>query len=392
MLTRQHYFLLNTYHILNDGLFDAVPVLLTFIVLSFGCGEKEIGIIVSLGTALSTAAGLGTLFLSRQLGPLRVIALLVGISGIGFLTTTFAHNIILVGACFTLAVAGYYVFHNISFSYITAHTDRSRLGRVLSDFTAIGDIGRIPFVAFAGFAAAYSFMGFPGWRLVCLGYGAMALSAAVWLFIFTRNNSFQKETASPSHNRLPSFSLLKSREVFLPILASILNAFSNEKIFTFLPLLLLFKGFEPAIIGSFALGFAVGSFLGKMACGRLVDKFGPRYVFIVAEFFLSVLLLLLIILNNIFFIIFISLLIGILTKGTVPVIQSIITEPVQHSGAYGDIFSIDSFLRGITNVITPLLFGFVSSIWNINIIYIIMSIVAILSIIPVLLMKKNAKL
>ena len=74
------------------------------------------------------------------------------------------------------------------------------------------------------------------------------------------------------------------------MLASILNAFSNDRIFTFLPLLLIGKGVDPKIIGSFALGFSVGSFLGKMACGRFVDSFGPRKVFVAAELLLTVLL------------------------------------------------------------------------------------------------------
>lgn len=389
MLTRKYYILLNAYHIINDGFFDAVPVLLTFIVLSFGCGEKEIGIIVSLGTALSTITGLATLILVKYLSPLRVISLLIGICGFCFLAASFANNIFFIGLCFVLSVGGYYIFHNISFSYITENTDRSKLGRLLSDFTAIGDIGRIPFVAFAGFVSAYSFLGFPGWRIVCLGYGTMGICAAIWLLIFTRKNSYKQEEQVPSHNNLPSFGLLKKKNIFLPIIASTLNAFSNEKIFTFLPLLLLYKGFEPSIIGSFAVGFTFGSFVGKMACGRLVDKFGPRYIFITAEFLLAIFLFFIIILNNIFVIIFVSLLIGILTKGTVPVIQSIITEPLQHSGNYREVFSIDSFIRGITNIITPLLFGFIASIWNINLVYAIMAIVALCSIFPVFIMKKN---
>ena len=78
-----------------------------------------------------------------------------------------------------LVMAGFAVFHNLSFSYITANTDRSRLGRAMSDFTAIGDVGRIPLVSFAAFAAAYSVGTMPGWRAVCLAYGVLALCAAL---------------------------------------------------------------------------------------------------------------------------------------------------------------------------------------------------------------------
>ncbi|MDE8731401.1 MFS transporter, partial [Desulfovibrio desulfuricans] len=73
-------------------------------------------------------------------------------------------------------------FHNISFSNITANTERQSLGRVMSDFTAIGEVGRIPLVSFVAFAAAYSVGTMPGWRAVCLAYGVLALCAAMWLF------------------------------------------------------------------------------------------------------------------------------------------------------------------------------------------------------------------
>lgn len=54
MLDKKRYFLLNFYHSMNDGFFASIPVILSFIVLLYGYGEKEIGIIISLGAALGT--------------------------------------------------------------------------------------------------------------------------------------------------------------------------------------------------------------------------------------------------------------------------------------------------------------------------------------------------
>ncbi len=388
MLSRARYILLNAYHILIDGLFDAVPILLAFMVLSFGAGEEAVGLIVSLGTAAGTAAGLGTLFLARKLGFMQTIALVTAVCGAGFCAGTFSGNIIAAGLCFILAVTGYNVFHNIAFSYLTLHTERRRLGRVMSDFTAIGDVGRIPLVSLAAFAAAYSFAGFPGWRAVCLVYGAAALFAALWLVLSCRGeHPEQQEEAAPGRS-FPSFAMFRSKEISLAMLASILNAFSNDRIFTFLPLLLIAKGMDPKIIGSFALGFSVGSFLGKMACGRFVDNFGPRKVFVAAELLLTVLLCALIAVDQLALIVAIALLLGIVTKGTVPVIQAIITEPVREASAYGDVFSINSFLRGITNMLTPLLFGVIASTWSMDSIYAIMAVVAAVAVIPVLMMQQ----
>ncbi|MBS6830658.1 MAG: MFS transporter [Desulfovibrio sp.] len=388
MLSRARYILLNAYHILIDGLFDAVPILLAFMVLSFGEGEKAVGLIVSVGTAAGTAAGLGTLLLARKLGFMQTITLVTAVCGAGFCAATFSGNIVVAGLCFILAVTGYNVFHNIAFSYLTLHTERRRLGRVMSDFTAIGDVGRIPLVSLAAFVAAYSFGGFPGWRMVCITYGAAALAAAFWLFVSCRGERPETREEAPGGRNFPAFGMFRDREIFLAMFASILNAFSNDRIFTFLPLLLIGKEVDPTIIGSFALGFSVGSFLGKMACGRFVDSFGPRKVFVAAELLLTALLCALIMADQLVLIVSSALLLGIVTKGTVPVIQAIITEPVRDAASYGDVFSINSFLRGITNMLTPLLFGFLASAWSMNAIYAIMAVAAAVAAVPVLLMRR----
>ena len=388
MIPRARYILLNACHILIDGLFDSVPILLAFMALSFGAGEKAVGLIVSIGTAGGTIAGLGTLLLSRNFSFMRTTALITAMYGAGFFAAAFSGNIVVAGVCFVLAVAGHSVFHNISFSYITLHTERKRLGRIMSDFTAIGDVGRIPLVSLAAFVAAYTVFGFPGWKVVCFGYGAATLGVALWLFFSSRGELPENQQGTEKKKNFPSFAILRDRELFLAMLGSVLNAFSNDRIFTFLPLLLMAKGIDPKIIGSFALGFTLGSFLGKMACGRFVDVFGPRRVFITAELMLAVFLCILISSGSLVVIVIVALLLGIVTKGTVPVIQAIITEPVQGSAAYDDVFSINSFLRGITNMLTPLLFGFVAAASSMDVIYAIMAVVAIIAAVPVWMMKK----
>ena len=85
MMTRARFIMLNLYHILVDGLFDTVPVILSFMALAYGSGETEVGLIVSLGTALSTTAGLGTSWFSRRFGFAGSVALLTGLAGLGML-------------------------------------------------------------------------------------------------------------------------------------------------------------------------------------------------------------------------------------------------------------------------------------------------------------------
>ena len=416
MMTRARFIMLNLYHILVDGLFDTVPVILSFMALACGSGETEVGLIVSLGTALSTAAGLGTSWFSRHLGFAGSVALISGMAGLGLIGAglvganaagsglSAGGGMAAAGACMLLVMAGFAVFHNLSFSYITTNTDRSRLGRAMSDFTAIGDVGRIPLVSFAAFAAAYSVGSMPGWRAICLAYGAFAICAGLWLYCTRGSFAESGESADAAtsatgapaatpvkparRNPFAAFAILKNRAVLLAMLGSMLNAFSNDRIFTFLPLLLVAKGMDATTIGSFALGFTLGSFAGKMACGRLIDIFGTRKIFVTAGLTLTLLLCALLSSSNLVLTVLLALAIGIVTKGTVPVIQTIITEPLQGAQNYEAIFTVNSFGRGITNILTPTLFGGLATLWSLDAVYLLMAAVAALSIVPVLLMGK----
>ena len=387
MLSRARILLLNGYHVLIDGLFDAAPILLTFAALAFGAGEEAVGIIVSLCTAVGTVAGLGTVFLSRTLGFVRTLGLVTVASGAGYCAAAFSGGMVSAGACFVLVLAGFAVFHNIAFSYLTQNTERRRVGRVLSDFTAIGDIGRIPFASLAAFAAGGAYTWLPGWRGVCFIYGAATLAAALWLFFRCPREAPAARASARPGGSFPAFALLKDRELFLVMLANVLNAFSAERVFTFLPLLLIAKGMDPDVIASFALGFSLGSFFGKVACGRFVDRFGTRRVFVAAQMLLTVLLRVLIAADSLAGIIGIALLLGIVTKGAVPVIQAIITEPV-YPARCDDVFSISSFLRGVINTVTPLLFGFMASAWGMQTGYALMAAGAFASVIPVFLLRR----
>lgn len=79
-----------------------------------------------------------------------------------------------------------------------------------------------------------------------------------------------------------------------------------------------------------------------------------------------------------------SILLGIVTKGTVPVLQTLLVEPVTDPQAYDDLFAVNTFARGSTNILTPLLFGFIASAFSAEYIYVLMAIVSVFAVAPVL--------
>lgn len=81
-----------------------------------------------------------------------------------------------------------------------------------------------------------------------------------------------------------------------------------------------------------------------------------------------------------------SLLLGIVTRGTVPVVQTIITLPVKEKNLYEDVIGINGFCRGVSSIVTPLVYGFVAASYGVSWSFAIMAATAILAIIPVLIM------
>ena len=385
-------FLLNIFHVLIDGLFESVPLLLSFMAIAWGSGEKEVGLIISLAVMASTLTGLATKPLSRRFGRLTALIWITALYGAGFFMNAFSANLYFAGGCFILATAGHTVFHSISFSYLSAATDRTELGTALGNFTALGDIGRVPFTALTGFMAASSLAGLPGWRIVSFVYGLGALLFSYWAgsFLFSKNARTPVEdsaAANPTKN-LPDFSLLRNSRYALPILANSFDAFGSDRIFTFLPFLLLAKNIEPQKIGLFALLFTLSGFGGKMVCGRLVDRFGARPVFLAAESSMALLLGILVVATQPSLLMGIAFLLGIVTKGTVPAVQTIVANTVEDSAEYDDIFTLNNLSRGATNIVAPLVFGFIAAAHGVIWAYGVMGIAVCCAVLPIAMMKK----
>lgn len=414
---------LNASHIVMDGMFASVPILLSFIVLYFGANEKSAGIIISLGGVLMTLGGLSTKFFSARLGLWATMGLVLLVTGGSFTLNAFAPHLAVAGMFFIFSVSGMGLFHALTFAHITAIEDRRNLGKALGDYTAIGDIGRIPVASLAGFGAAMTLAGQPGWRIVCLVYGIATCGVAaglLWKGLRERAAAralaeqascpdFQAaasqgeaapaeaapgEPAAPEgrlarmRKHLPSFALLRRREVALPMFTNILDGFASTSIFTFLPFLLFAKGIDAAAVGGFALAFTVGSFIGKSICGRLAGRFGARPVFVGTELCMVALLLITVSVHEVWLIIALCGMLGMATTGTVPSMQTLLVEPVSGKAQYEDIFSLSSLLRGGITMLAPLLYGFMATALSIESAYVLMACVGVLAVTPLLLMGR----
>ena len=378
--------LLPILHLFNDGYLAAMPLVLPFAAEEFSIPLSMVGLLGSLlsfsGIILALPAGAA----AARFGAVRLLSFAVLCYSIGFLLLGTAGGIAVIFAAFILGSIAFGIFHPIAFSAVAKESSSSQLGRNMGIFAATGDIGRI------AFAAAVTFIiGLTSWRFTSFLYGIAALFLFLFCFIYAlRRNDGNKETASKSKKKL-DYSILKKKAFGLSNAASFLDSFANASLFIFIPFLLTFRGIDAAFIGVFTSVFFVGNLLGKVIMGRLTDRVKEEYLFIGCECCIFIALIILALSPSAVIISLLALILGFFTKGTVPIVSTMIAQSVGET-EYEAAYSVNSLSTSIANTLAPLFFGLLADILGVQAIFSACGIAALLASIPaiVLVKTKNA--
>lgn len=378
--------LLPILHLFNDGYLAAMPLVLPFAAEEFSIPLSIVGLLGSLlsfsGIILALPAGAA----AARFGAVRLLSFAVLCYSIGFLLLGTAGGIAAIFVAFILGSIAFGIFHPIAFSAVAKESSSSQLGRNMGIFAATGDIGRI------AFAAAVTFIiGLTSWRFTSFLYGIAALFLFLFCFIYAlRRNDGNKETASKSKKKL-DYSILKKKAFGLSNVASFLDSFANASLFIFIPFLLTFRGIDAAFIGVFTSVFFVGNLLGKVIMGRLTDRVKEEYLFIGCECCIFIALIILALSPSAVIISLLALILGFFTKGTVPIVSTMIAQSVGKT-EYEAAYSVNSLSTSIANTIAPLFFGLLADILGVQAIFSACGIAALLASIPaiVLVKTKNA--
>ena len=378
--------LLPILHLFNDGYLAAMPLVLPFAAEEFSIPLSIVGLLGSLlsfsGIILALPAGAA----AARFGAVRLLSFAVLCYSIGFLLLGTAGGIAAIFAAFILGSIAFGIFHPIAFSAVAKESSPSQLGRNMGIFAATGDIGRI------AFAAAVTFIiGLTSWRFTSFLYGIAALFLFLFCFIYAlRRNDGNKGTASKGKKKL-DYSILKKKAFGLSNAASFLDSFANASLFIFIPFLLTFRGIDAAFIGGFTSVFFVGNLLGKVIMGRLTDRVKEEYLFIGCECCIFIALIILALNPSAVIISILALILGFFTKGTVPILSTMIAQSVGET-EYEAAYSVNSLSTSIANTLAPLFFGLLADILGVQAIFFACGIAALLAAIPaiVLVKTKNA--
>jgi len=372
----RHFLALNSLHIFNDGFQASLVLLLPFIAVGQHFSLAKIGslgtIVNIAGIALALPAG----YIATKLGGLKTLLLALFIYAVGFFGAGVFTEYYALAAMFLLAGVGFGVFHPIAFGLIAKWTPKARRGRTIGNFTAIGDIGRI------GISAAASFIAVGiGWQQTAMLYAAGAILLGLGATRFLRGrDAIEIKDHQPTAMTL--WQIVRNRRLLLAFAAAALDSFASASLYIFLPFLLLKRGIDPALLGTFTAAFFAGNFFGKTLLGRLVDRLGNATVFIVADALMALFIFVLATATAAWLIIACSIVLGIFTKGTVPVLQTMMAEAVEHHGNYEKTFGLGALITGVAIAVAPIVLGIVSDHSGIVTAFTIMAATALLAVVP----------
>jgi MFS family permease len=374
-------FLLQAMHVLNDGYAACLPLLLPFVKKELPLTLSQIGALGAVlnfsGIALALPAGA----LAGRWGGLRILSRAAVLYSAAFLIVAWAGGYAALLAAFALASLGFGIFHPVAFSAVARSSAPAELGRRMGAFTAVGDIGRIAMAA-----AVTALVARVAWRPAALSYGIVGILLGALLVAAAAR--IPAARGAGERKRLFEPALLRNRNFLLVNATGALDAFASSSLFLFLPFLLVERGSSPALLGSFTGAFFLGNLLGKTALGAVVDRVGNKRVFLVSEALMAAAVAAMAFASSLPVIVALALLVGILSKGTVPVLGSMIADASRRDGSFEQAYGMSSFVTSVSNAVAPAVLGIAAEAFGVERVFLICAAVALAALVPCALVSR----
>ena len=370
---------LNILHSLNDGFEANYLLLLPFVVKDLQINFVQVGSLGTLLYAFSIILALPAGYISLKIGGFKTLIIALVIYSLGFLGIGFTNSYFHLLLMFILGGIGLGLFHPIAFALIAKWTTKETRGSAMGSFSAVGDIGKITISTLLTFIVIYL-----GWKNTAILYGGLTIFVG-FLFYFLllkKKDTFAKK--DPGSSNVSLAKILKNKQFIFAALTNVFDNFASQTLFVFLPFLLLARGFSPAVLGVFAGAFFIGNFIGRIGLGKLVDIFGNTKVFILSEILMAIFIVLLANTTPLYLIIVCSLILGIFTKGTNPIVKTMVSESVDHHGGYEKAYGLNSVFSNSAIAIAPLVLGYISQKFSVVTAFDVMALTALVAIIPAL--------
>lgn len=375
-------------HFFNDGIKTATIILLPFIAKELSINYTQVGILGSSFGFLALILAIPTGIIASKFGGFKFLLTALLVYSLGVIGISISHSLLFLLPVFYLTAIGFGVFHIVGFTLVARTSSKENIGKNMANFTATGDVGRLAISSLALLIIPLS-----GWRLTAV------ILSCIGLFLYLTSkftnidkykDKLDKINLIENHNDwLKNFLIiLKTKKLFLVALTSFIDAFASNQLFIFLPFLFLSRGIDITHLSIFTGGYFVASFVGKTLLGRAVDKYGSKIVFVYSELLMAVTLIFFSISYNFILLFIFSFLLGIFTKGTSPVIQTMFSEST-HEAHYEKVYAVSEIFIGAAATLSPIFMGLSSDTFGVSSVLYLSAFFALAAIIPILLIKQT---
>ncbi len=376
---------LNVLHILNDGFKASLVLLLPFIAKDLALSLTQVGGLGGAVSVIQIILALPAALIAARLGGMKTLLIAMFLYGLGYLGTSLAPAFPFLAIAFLLAGTGFGAFHPIAFALLARIVKKERVGRTLGNFTALGDMGIVAMSSILTLLVVRI-----GWRPTAFLYALLPFILLLILWRRKDNLIVQKKEAKKIASGMH---LRHNYEYILSIAASAIDSLASASIYLFMPFLFLARGVTPAFLGVFTASYFAGNMLGKTSLGRLSDVVEKAHVFIAAEVVMAVFLVLIAMTHSFVLMIIFSIILGAMTKGTGPVVTTMVTNSLEKYPHLEKAFGIGSVISGAGSTLAPLILGYAADRYGIESAFFVSACFALLATIPaiVLLIHKRRK-
>jgi len=375
---------INILHILNDGFKASLVLFLPSIAKEFAISLTKIGFLGSAVNSLDIILALPASHLATKIGGKKILFGTVFFWAGGFLLLGIAQNYLFIIPAFIVAGIGFGAFHPVAFALVSRMFEKGTRGKQLGNFTALGDLGRVGLASLVTIIIVYV-----GWRNTSILISFLLFLIGFY-FLYLSKKELPILEEKESSEVISYKNMMKNKNFMLSSLSFCMDSLASSSLFVFIPFLLLQRHVPYIFLGALTSTFFIGNMFGKVLLGRLVDIFGNTNVFIISEIFMAIFIIILSNSTWLPLIIFSSVILGVFTKGTVPVLTTMVSESFEHQKGIEKAFGLNALFVGVASTSAPFLLGFLSDKFGIITAFHFSAGFALIATIPALLLRKHS--
>jgi MFS family permease len=369
---------------LSKGWDISFLVLLPFIHTIFHISLVEIGFLSMVYTGVSICSAFFAGHINDTLGNKNTLIFSILLYMVSWLGFTFAHSTWIIWFLFIGGGFSSGVLSPIMDSIVMKQASESSRSKEIGDFTAAGDLGRIAFTVCTSLL-----VGFLSLQTTAVVFGILAFIFFLYLFLHNQNKEVHvnddKSILSIGH-----IDLLRSKEYLFALISGMFDSFSGSSLFIFLPFLLISKNIDIKITGIFTAIFFIGYFTGRLLLGRLGDTHDKAKVLIFAQICMALLITSLVFVNMVWLIAIVLFLLGIVTRGTAPLIKAMVADAIKIDHFEKGYSLYSSMSRSSSSISRPV-YSFIGSTFGLGSIFYFSGIIALITIVPAMLFYKSIR-